>query len=178
MENVVNIFLKVTWVSLVGDRIPVDPDTIQSLGFRIRMDLLHYCKGGSMIPGDLSANCEGDGNEVFIDLQKNDDSYGIPHGTLNKKQTSNQQDSPHLPEFSNKTNLSIRIDVSPYPTHRPNGASPYKRVGVFVKFCFGILIISRRYRGIGESGVFGWGENGKNIFIGSINLYFCKWKWL
>ena len=45
----------------------------------------------------------GDGNEVFIDLQKNDDSYGIPHGTLNKKQTSNQQDSPHLPEFSNKS---------------------------------------------------------------------------
>ena len=55
----------------------------------------------------------GDGNEVFIGLQKNDDSYGIPHGTLNKKQTSNQQDSPHLPKFSNKTNLSIRIDVSP-----------------------------------------------------------------
>ena len=46
----------------------------------------------------------GDGNEVFIGLQKNDDFYGIPHGTLNKKQTSNQQDSPHLPEFSNKTN--------------------------------------------------------------------------
>ena len=58
-------------------------------------------------------NSLGDGNEVFIDLQKNDNSYGIPHGTLNKKQTSNQQDSPHLPEFSNKTNLSIRIDVSP-----------------------------------------------------------------
>ena len=55
----------------------------------------------------------GDGNKVFIGLQKNDDFYGIPHGTLNKKQTSNQQDSPHLPEFSNKTNLSIRIDVSP-----------------------------------------------------------------
>ena len=116
----------------------------------------------------------GDGNEEFIDLQKNDDSYGIPHGTLNKKQTSNQQDSPHLPEFSNKTNLSIRIDVSPYPTRRPNGASPYKRVGVFVKFCFRILIISRHYRGIGESGVFGWGRMEKNIFIGSINLYFCK----
>ena len=112
----------------------------------------------------------GDGNEEFIDLQKNDDSYGIPHGTLNKKQTSNQQDSPHLPEFSNKTNLSIRIDVSPYPTHRPNGASPYKRVGVFVKFCFGILIISRRYRGIGESGVFGWGENGKK-YIYWINKF-------
>ena len=112
----------------------------------------------------------GDGNEEFIDLQKNDDSYGIPHGTLNKKQTSNQQDSTHLPEFSNKTNLSIRIDVSPYPTHRPNGASPYKRVGVFVKFCFGILIISRRYRGIGESGVFGWGENGKK-YIYWINKF-------
>ena len=50
---------------------------------------------------------------MFIDLQENDDSYGIPHGTLNKKQTSNQEDSPHLPEFSNKNNLSIRIDVSP-----------------------------------------------------------------
>ena len=61
----------------------------------------------------------GDGNEVFIDLQKNDDSYGIPHGTLNKKQTSNQQDSPHLPEFSNKTNLSIRIDVYPMFPHPP-----------------------------------------------------------
>ena len=51
--------------------------------------------------------------EVFIDLQKNDDSYGIPHGTMNKKQTTKQEDSPHLPESSNKTNLSIRIDVSP-----------------------------------------------------------------
>ena len=60
----------------------------------------------------LSSAIFGDGTEVFIDLQKNDDSYGIPHGTLNKKQTSNQEDSPHLPEFSNKTNLSIRIDVS------------------------------------------------------------------
>ena len=55
----------------------------------------------------------GDSTKVFIDLQKNDDSYGIPQGTLNKKQTSNQEDSPHLPEFSNKTNLSIRINVSP-----------------------------------------------------------------
>ena len=26
----------------------------------------------------------GDSMEVFIDLQKNDYSYGIPHGTLNK----------------------------------------------------------------------------------------------
>ena len=33
---------------------------------------------------------EGDSTEVYIDLQKNDDSYGIPHGTLNKKQTSKQ----------------------------------------------------------------------------------------
>ena len=47
---------------------------------------------------------------------------------------------------------------------------PYKRVGVFVKFCFGILIISRRYRGIGESGVFGWGENGKK-YIYWINKF-------
>ena len=31
----------------------------------------------------FSMQC-GDGNEVFIGLQKNDDSYGIPHGTLNK----------------------------------------------------------------------------------------------
>ena len=105
---------------------------------------------------------DGDSTEVFIDLQKNDDSYGIPHGTLNKKHKSNQEDSPHLPEFSNKINLSIRIDASP----------SYKRVGVFVKFCFRILIISCPYRGIGESGFFfGGGENGKNIFIGSINLY-------
>ena len=50
----------------------------------------------------------GNGTEVFIDLQKNDYSYGIPHGTLNKKQTSNREDLPHLPEFSNKTNLSIK----------------------------------------------------------------------
>ena len=53
-----------------------------------------------------------DSTEVFIDLQENDDSYGIPHGTLNKNR-SNQEDSPHLPDFSNKTNQSIRIDVSP-----------------------------------------------------------------
>ena len=37
----------------------MDPDTIRSLGSRIRMDPLHYCEGGSMIPVDLSANCEG-----------------------------------------------------------------------------------------------------------------------
>ena len=37
----------------------MDPDTIRSLRFRIRMDLLPYCEGGSMIPMDLSANCEG-----------------------------------------------------------------------------------------------------------------------
>ena len=56
-------------------------------------------------------NCDrGDSTEVFINLQKNDDSYGIPHGTLNKKHTSNQEDSPYLPKFRNKTNLSIRID--------------------------------------------------------------------
>ena len=72
----------------------------------------------SRVNGRISNRAEirtatGDGTEVFIDLQKNDDSYGIPHGTLNKKQTSNQEDLPHLPEFSNKTNVSIRIDVSP-----------------------------------------------------------------
>ena len=50
---------KDTWVAFVGDRIPMDPDIIQSLRSRIRMDLLPYCEGGSMIPVDLSANCEG-----------------------------------------------------------------------------------------------------------------------
>ena len=53
----------------------------------------------------------GDSTEVFIDLLKNDDSYGIPHSTLTKN-TSNQEDLPHLPEFSNKTILSISINVS------------------------------------------------------------------
>ena len=37
----------------------MDPDTIRSLRSRIRMDLLSCCKCGSMIPVDLSANCEG-----------------------------------------------------------------------------------------------------------------------
>ena len=37
----------------------MDPDTKQSLGSRIRMDLLPCCEDGSMIPVDLSANCEG-----------------------------------------------------------------------------------------------------------------------
>ena len=37
----------------------MDPDTIRSLRSRIRMDLLPYCEGGSMIPVDLSVNCEG-----------------------------------------------------------------------------------------------------------------------
>ena len=46
-----------------------------------------------------------------------------------------------------------------------------REFGVFVKFCFRILIISRRYSGIGESGVFGWGENGKNIGIYWINKF-------
>ena len=58
-----------------------------------------------------------------------------------------------------------------------SSVSPYKRVSVFVKFCFHILIISHRSRGIGESWVFGWGgEWKKNIFIGSINLYFWEAK--
>ena len=62
MKNVVNLLkkaIKDTRVSFVGDRIPMDPDTIQSLKSRIRMDLLPYCEGRSMIPVDLSANCEG-----------------------------------------------------------------------------------------------------------------------
>ena len=37
----------------------MDPDTIRSLRSRIRMDFLPYCEGGSMIPVDLLANCEG-----------------------------------------------------------------------------------------------------------------------
>ena len=37
----------------------MDPDAIKSLRSRIRMDLLPYFEGGSMIPVDLSANCEG-----------------------------------------------------------------------------------------------------------------------
>ena len=62
MKNVVNLLKKArkdTRVSFVGDRIPMDPDTIRSLRSRIRMDLLPYCEGRSMIPVDLSANCEG-----------------------------------------------------------------------------------------------------------------------
>ena len=45
-------------VYTVGARIPVDPDKIRSLRSRIRMDLSPYCEGGSMIPVNLSANCE------------------------------------------------------------------------------------------------------------------------
>ena len=37
----------------------MDSDTIRSVRSRIRMDLLPYCNGGSMIPVDLSANCVG-----------------------------------------------------------------------------------------------------------------------
>ena len=37
----------------------MDPDTIRSLRSWIRKDLLPYCERGSMIPVDLSANCEG-----------------------------------------------------------------------------------------------------------------------
>ena len=61
MRNVVNLLkkaIKDTQVSFVGDRIPMDPDTIRSLRSRIRTDLLPYCEGRSMIPVDLSANCE------------------------------------------------------------------------------------------------------------------------
>ena len=56
MKNVVNILQKSkqdTRVAIFGGRIPMDPDTIGILRFRIRMDLLHYCEGGSMIPVDL-----------------------------------------------------------------------------------------------------------------------------
>ena len=62
MKNTVNLFKKSitdSWVSFVGDRIPMDPDTIPSLRSRIRMDLLPYCEDGYMISVDLSANCEG-----------------------------------------------------------------------------------------------------------------------
>ena len=61
MKNVVNLLkkaIKDMRVSFVGDRIPMDPDTIRSLRSRIRMDLLPYCEGRSMIPVDRSANCE------------------------------------------------------------------------------------------------------------------------
>ena len=46
-ENTVNLLrksIKGTRVSFVGDRIPMDSDTIQSLGSRIRMDLLLIAK--------------------------------------------------------------------------------------------------------------------------------------
>ena len=69
MKNTVNLFKKSitdSWVSFVGDRIPMDPDTIPSLLSRIRMDLLPYCEDGSMIPADLSANCE-DGSVIWTD---------------------------------------------------------------------------------------------------------------
>ena len=69
MKNTVNLFKKSitdSWVSFVGDRIPMDPDTIQSLRSRIRMDLLPYCEDGSMITVDLSANCE-DGSVIWTD---------------------------------------------------------------------------------------------------------------
>ena len=61
MKNVVNLLKKARKdmrVSFVGDRIPMDLDTIRSLRSRIRMDLLPYCEGRSMIPVDRSANCE------------------------------------------------------------------------------------------------------------------------
>ena len=56
MKNAANIFQKSiqdTRVAIVGGRIPMDLDTIQILWSRIRMDLLPYCEGGSMIPVDL-----------------------------------------------------------------------------------------------------------------------------
>ena len=34
----------------------MDPNTIRSLRSLIRMNILPYCEGGSMIPVDLSAN--------------------------------------------------------------------------------------------------------------------------
>ena len=63
MKNVLNLLkksIKGRYVSFfVGDRIPMDPDTTRSLGSWIRMEILPYYEGGSMIPVDLSANCEG-----------------------------------------------------------------------------------------------------------------------
>ena len=56
MKNAVNILQKSIQdmrVAIVGGRIPMDPDTIGILRSRIRMDLLPYCEGGSMIPVDL-----------------------------------------------------------------------------------------------------------------------------
>ena len=51
----------------------MDPDTIQSLRSRIRMDLLPCCEGVSMIPVDLSENCAGwifDPNGSWIQIRK------------------------------------------------------------------------------------------------------------
>ena len=49
----------------------MDPDTIRSLRSRIRMDILPYCEGGSMISVDLSVICEGliyDPNQSWIQI--------------------------------------------------------------------------------------------------------------
>ena len=43
----------------------MDPDTVPSVKYLIRMDLLPYCDGGSMIPLDRSANCEGLGGSMI-----------------------------------------------------------------------------------------------------------------
>ena len=56
MKNAVNILqksVKDTRVAIVGGRIPMDPDKIRILRSRIRMDLLPYCEGGSMIPVNI-----------------------------------------------------------------------------------------------------------------------------
>ena len=45
-------------VAFVGFRIPLGPDPIRSPRSRIYMNLLPNCESGSMIPVDLSANCE------------------------------------------------------------------------------------------------------------------------
>ena len=95
MKIVVNLLkktIKDTRVSFVGDRIPMDPNTIRSIRSRIRMDLLPYCKGGSMIPVDLSANCEGwiydpNGSGIQILGIRSRDPYSGSTGMYGKVQT-------------------------------------------------------------------------------------------
>ena len=71
----------------------MDPDTIRSLRSRIRMDLLPYCEGGSMIPVDLSANCEGwiydpNGSGIQILGIRSRDPFGDPRTCLHRQTNS------------------------------------------------------------------------------------------
>ena len=92
----------------------MDPDTIRSLRSRIRMDLLPYCEGLSMIPVDLSANCEGwiydpNGSGIqILGIRSRDPFSGSTDMSGSGHQFHNGKNEPRKWNRTNSTALAPR----------------------------------------------------------------------